>query len=270
VVHPRQQVQRLEEKRLSTVDPWQSCVVLPFLTFTIAYIFGFAAGSGKSILWYVFHQLFYRCVPIPLISSTIVEDIKHLREAKSALVAFYYFDFKDAAKRHLRGLLSSLLMQLSDDSLGCWDVLHQLYTTCRNGSEQASEAALAGCLRHMLDVPEQVPIYIIIDALDECPDNTGTPSDRNKVLDFVDNLVGRKHTSLYICITSRPEQDIQSTLNPLTPTPCRVSLHEEGGQREDINSFIQYFVHSNKTMRRWRDDDKELVIDTLTGRAGGS
>jgi hypothetical protein len=207
---------------------------------------------------------------ISLISSTIIEDIKHLREAKSAVVAFFYFDFKDAAKRHLRGLLSSLLMQLGDDSLGCWDVLYQLYSKCREGSEQPSEAALAGCLKSMLDVPGQVPVYIVIDALDECPDTTGTPSDRNKVLDFVDDLVGSKHSSLYMCISSRPEQDIQSTLNPLTSASRRVSLHEEGGQREDINSYIRYFVNSNKTMQGWSAQDKELVIDTLMKNAGGT
>ena len=122
----------------------------------------------------------------------------------------------------------------------------------------------------MLDVPGQVPVYIILDALDECPDTTGTPSDRNKVLDFVDDLVGSKHSSLYMCISSRPEQDIQSTLNPLTSASRRVSLHEEGGQREDINSYILYFVNSNKTMQGWSAQDKELVIDTLMKNAVGT
>ncbi|KAI0274206.1 hypothetical protein BGY98DRAFT_1099124 [Russula aff. rugulosa BPL654] len=39
-------------------------------------------GSGKSIL-----------------CSAIIEEIKHIRESRLALVAYYYFDFKDAAKR---------------------------------------------------------------------------------------------------------------------------------------------------------------------------
>jgi hypothetical protein len=186
------------------------------------------------------------------------------------LVAFYYFDFKDAAKCHIRGLLSSLLMQLGDDSLGCWDVLHQLYTKCRDGSEQPSEAALGGCLKNMLNIQGQVPIYVIIDALDECPDNTGTPSDRKRVLDFVRDLVGCNHLNLYICITSRPEQDIQATFNSLTSTSRRVSLHEESGQTEDINNYVRDFVHSNEAMRRWKAEHKELVINTLTNRAGGS
>ncbi len=192
-----------------------------------------------------------------------------MRETTSALIAYYYLDFKDVAKRDVRGLLSSLLMQLGDDSDQCWGILSQLYTTCRDGSEQPSEDALAQCLKGMLEIPGQLPIYVIVDALDESPNNTGTPSPRKKVLRFMKDLVGWKHPNLYLCITSRPEQDIQSILNPLTPTSCRVSLHEEGGQREDIKNYIRSFVHTDESMQRWRAEDKELVINTLSERAGG-
>jgi len=259
----------MEGEWLFTVDPRQSCAQLSFLAFLDINFSGLTAGSGKSILWYAILLPLQLQEFISLISSAIIEDIKPLRKAKSALIAYYYFDFNDATKRHLRGLLSSLLMQLCDHSFGCWDVLYQLYASCKDGSEQASEAALAGCLKNMLELPGQVPIYIIVDALDECPNTTDTPSPRQKVLDFVDDLIGRNHSSLYICITSRPEQDIQATLNPLTSTSRRVSLHEEVGQKEDINNYILSFVHSNKIMRRWRDEDKELVINTLSERAGG-
>jgi hypothetical protein len=204
-----------------------------------------------------------------LISSAIIEDTKIMREAGSALIAWYYFDFKDAAKRDVRGLLTSLLFQLGDDCVRCRDVLHHLFTTCRDGSEQPSDAALAGCLKEMLELPGQLPIFIIVDALDECPNTTGTPSAREEVLDFVEDLVGSNHSNLFICVTSRPEHDIQTILNPLTPASRRVSLHEEGGQREDIDSYIRSFVLKDRAMRRWREEDRELVITTLSQRAQG-
>jgi hypothetical protein len=204
-----------------------------------------------------------------LLSSAIIEEIKHIRKSRSALVAYYYFDFKDAAKRDVRGLLTSLLLQLVDDSGPCWDLLSQLHKTCRDGSEQPSEAALAQCLNSMLDLPGRIPTYIIIDALDECPNSTGTPSAREKTLNFVGNLVRSNHSNLFICIASRPEQDINVILDPLTPPSRRVSLHEEGGQMEDINSFVRSFVMNDRTMRRWRAEDKELVIRVLSERAQG-
>jgi hypothetical protein len=204
-----------------------------------------------------------------LIRSAIIEDIKHMQESRSALLAYYYFDFKDVAKRDIRGLLTSLLLQLVDDSDHCWDLLSRLHKRCRDGSEQPSDAALAQCLKNMVDFPGQPPTYIVIDALDECPNNIGTPSAREKVLNFVEDLVESNHANLFICITSRPEQDITATLNPLTPPSRRVSLHEEVGQREDIDSYVRSFVQSDKAMRRWRAEDKELVISVLSERANG-
>jgi len=191
-----------------------------------------------------------------------------MREDKSALIAYYYFDFKNASKRDVRGLLASLLFQLSDDFKRCRDVLHKLYSSCHDGSAQPGDAALAGCLEDMLRLPGQLPIFLVIDALDECPNTTGTPSAREEVLDILEDLITSKHPNLFICITSRPEQDIQTVLNPLTPASNRVSLHQEGGQKEDIKSYIHSFVHKDRTMRRWREEDRELVIRTLSERAG--
>jgi hypothetical protein len=192
-----------------------------------------------------------------------------MRESRLALVAYYYFDFRDTAKRDVRGLLASLLSQLVDDSDSCRDTLYQLYKTCRDGSEQPSESALARCFQSMIDLPGQVPIFVIVDALDECPNNAGTPSAREKVLKFVRDLIGSNHPNLFVCITSRPEHDINTNLNPLTTPSHRVSLHDEGGQRQDIDRYVRFFVQTDDAMRRWRADDKELVINVLSERAQG-
>ena len=203
------------------------------------------------------------------ISSAIIEEIKNTLEGRSALVAYHYFDFKDASKRHVHGLLASLLFQLCDDCGPFQDVLHELHKTCRDGSERPSDTALLNCLKTMVELPGRLPIFIIVDALDECPNTTGTPSARDEVLDFVEDLVASNHSNLFLCITSRPEQDIQTVLNPLTSVSCRVALHDECGQKEDIHNFIRSFVSTDRAMRRWREEDKELVINTLSERAGG-
>ena len=201
------------------------------------------------------------------LSSAIIEEIK-LKKPTSALVAYYYFDFNDPAKRDVRGLLTSLLLQLVDDSNSCLDLLSQLHKTCHHGSDQPGEAALIQCLNSMLDLPGQIT-YIIIDALDECPDNTGIPSARESVLNFVKNLVQPNHSNRFICVTSRPEQDISAALNPLTPSSRRVSLHEEYGQMEDIKTFIRYFVTNDQKMEGWTAENKELIISVLSERARG-
>jgi hypothetical protein len=201
-------------------------------------------------------------------SSAIIEDIQRKRESAS-LVAFYYFDFKDVSKRDVRGLLESTLLQLVDKSDSCWDTLHELYKSCDVGSKQPSEAALIKCLKGMIDLLGQVPIYLIVDALDECPNITGTPSAREKVLNFIQDLIQSSHSNLFVCLTSRPEQDISAALNPLTSPSNRVSLHEEDGQMRDIDSYVRSFVQTDAAMRRWRAEDRELVINVLSERAGG-
>jgi hypothetical protein len=119
----------------------------------------------------------------------------------------------------------------------------------------------------MVSLPVQVPIYIVVDALDECPNDSGLPTPREEVLDLVKNLVSLRVPNLHICATSRPEIDIQSALELLTS--LRVSLHNQSGQTKDIVDYISSVVNSDTKMRRWREEDRKLVIETLSERAGG-
>ena len=130
-------------------------------------------------------------------------------------------------------------------------------------------SALMRCLKEMLTLPDQGPVYLILDALDECPNTSGIPSSREQVLDLVKDLVDLRLPSLHICVTSRPEVDIQDALESLASHS--VSLHDESGQKKDIAEYIRSVVHSNsvRAMRRWRDEDKDLVIKTLSERADG-
>ncbi|KAH9009821.1 hypothetical protein EDB84DRAFT_1570969 [Lactarius hengduanensis] len=71
VVLPRQYVWQMEVDWLSLVDLWQT-------------------GLGKTVL-----------------CSAIVQDIVTLSEAGSASMAYFYFDFRDLDKQHIRNLLPS-------------------------------------------------------------------------------------------------------------------------------------------------------------------
>ena len=182
-------------------------------------------------------------------------------------MAYFYFDFRDIQKQKLHNLLPSLLVQLSARSDPCCDILSQLYSAHDRGEQQPSDRAMVECLKEMLILDAQGPTYIILDALDECPKTSAIPPPRQEVLDFVDDLVGLKLPNLHICVTSRPESDIQAVLNPLTARP--VSLHDESGQQEDISNYVVSIVESDRRTRRWRKEDKDLVIKTLTERADG-
>ena len=190
-------------------------------------------------------------------------------EAGLAILAYFYFDFRNLDKQTCRHLLLSLVSQLSAHSSPCCDILHRVYETHENGTRQPSDDALKKCLIKMLRLPGQGPIFIVLDALDECPVTSGFPPPRDEVLKLVKELVELRLEELHICTTSRPEVDIRAVLEPLAFRS--VSLHEESGQQTDIADYVRNVVNLSPSMamRRWRDDDKDLVISTLTERADG-
>jgi len=190
-----------------------------------------------------------------------------MRVAGLATMAYYYFEFRDVKKQDRYGVLSSLLSQLSSKSDSFYEVLSQLYSDNAGDAGKPDDGELTECIKDMLNLPGQGPIYIIIDALDECPNVSGTPSARDDVLELVEELVGLNLPNVHLCVTSRPEVDIRRVLEPLMP--LQISLHDERGQKEDIIKYIKAMVHSDKSMRKWREEDQKLVIDVLSEKADG-
>ena len=188
-------------------------------------------------------------------------------ETGLATVAYYYFDFRDVKKQDRYGLLSSLLAQLSAESDSCYEILSQLYVDNAGGTRKPTRGALSKCLKEILSLPRQGQIYLIVDAVDECPNLSGTPSAREEVLDLIEKLVDLELPNLRLCVTSRPEIDIRTVLEPLTS--LKISLHDEIGQKEDILEYIKSVVRSDRKMRKWKEEDKQLVIDTLSEKGDG-
>jgi hypothetical protein len=185
-----------------------------------------------------------------------------------ATLAFFYFDFNDAAKQDVRSLLSSLLVQLSSRSDNFCSILSELYSAHDCGFRQPSEDELMKCLKMMLTLPGQGEIYIVVDALDECPNSSGYPTPRGEVLKIMQELVAFRLPHVHFCIASRSEVDIRDALETLAVHS--MSLQEQAGQNQDISEYIKSVVYSDPKMQRWREEDKQLVTETLTQKVGGT
>ena len=268
MVHQREHSRRLENIWLLAVDSRK--------TYVSHHLLGFICPNYFWIDSWLREEYSQVCHPpsrrasIELTCSTssvIIRDIKSISNDGSAFLAYFYFDFKDTTKQDSRALLSSLLIQLSDQSPIFCDALSSLYSAHKQGAEQPTEDSLARCLDDMLTMMGQVPIYLVMDALDECPNDSGIPSSREKVLKLVKELVGLHRPNLRLCVTSRPEFDIRTTLTPLVTQ--QVSLHDEIGQKQDIIDYLVSIVSSDERMKKWRDDDKTMVIETLTEKVDG-
>jgi len=190
-----------------------------------------------------------------------------MRDTGLASVGYFYVDFRERAKQEARGLLSSLLVQLSTQSDRFYEILSYLYARHDRGLELPSEDALAQCLREMLEYPKQAPVSLVVDALDNFPISRGILSPRAEVLRILKELIELQLPHLHLCITSRPEFDIREVLDPLGPSS--VSLHDQEGQIEDIAQYVKSVVYSDETMREWPKEEKKLVIDTLAKNSGG-
>ena len=190
-----------------------------------------------------------------------------MRKTGHASLAFFYCDFRENQKKDLRGLLSSLLVQLCHQSDSYSDILTRFYSEHANGSRHPSDEVLAGCLKDLLKLPRHAPVYLVVDALDECPNTSSIPSSRDEVLNLIEELIKSQIPNLRICVTSRPETDIKDFLDPLVLHT--VSLHDESGQKRDIEEYIKSVINTNPKNKRWKAADKQLVINILTEKADG-
>jgi hypothetical protein len=102
--------------------------------------------------------------------------------------------------------------------------------------------------------------------LDECPNPSVVRSPRAKVLSFIEELVKTPIPNLRVCVTSRPELDIKDVLYPLIFRS--VSLHDESGQKSDIEDYIKSVIYT-RTTKRWKEEHRKLVMDALMEKSNG-
>ena len=119
--------------------------------------------------------------------------------AESAIAAYFYCDFRDEDKQNCRELVLSIIYQISAQSNRCCEILSRIYSAHGKGARKPSDETLTNCLAEMVSLPAQGPIYFIVDALDECPNNSGMPTPRDEVLDLIENFVSLRVPNLHIC-----------------------------------------------------------------------
>jgi len=188
-----------------------------------------------------------------------------MSKSGGASLAMYYYDFREQQKKDLRGLLSSVLFQLCDQSDSYYDILSTFHSAHRDGAQPPSDDDLAQCLKDLLNLPGPVPVYLIIDGLDEFPSDSTLLSYREKLLSLLEHFVEAKFENVRICVTSRPEDDIQTILEPLAFRS--VSLHNQPEQQQDIKIYIEAFV--DRRMKNLDQEYRHLVVNVLTKNADG-
>ncbi|KAJ7460264.1 ankyrin repeat-containing domain protein [Mycena latifolia] len=188
------------------------------------------SGSGKTIL-----------------SSTIINTLRKRAEP----IAFFYFDTNNSGQQTVTQLLCSLVTQLSVQTPTPDMTLAALWGSCARGQQLPTTStliseALIPILREFTQ-----PVYIVIDALDEC-------SECNKLLNSITQIVDAQLSSFHLLLTSRPE---------VPCITCAVSVSLEGCVDQDIESYVTEIMADLDV--DWTPERKAQIKAGLLERSGG-
>ncbi|KAI2766184.1 hypothetical protein DTO012A8_8597 [Penicillium roqueforti] len=174
------------------------------------------AGCGKSVL-----------------SATVLDN---LTNGNDGLILSFFFDFSDAAKQTLEGMLRSLAFQLYDSGLDSANHLDTSFQTHRDGSEQPTTKVLWGVVFKMLVAQKKVSI--VLDALDES-------RTREAVLKWIKDMVlSPELVHVQLLLTGRPESEFLRDIPPLIGRQNCLPLDKQA-----VNSDIRSWVTAQLSQR---------------------
>ncbi|KAL7894282.1 ankyrin repeat-containing domain protein, partial [Trichoderma sp. TUCIM 5745] len=207
------------------------------------------AGSGKSIL-----------------TSSVITYLRDSYASKSpasTALAYFYFSFSDAQKQKVEGMLASLLKQICSQLHG-----ELLFTEHFRGYKKRGERIDTKTLEEMLltSTTGFSNVYIVIDALDECPLLNGH---REALLNSLGRIVTNASSNLHIFLTSRKEQDIDKNLRAFSSPSSLIEidlLAEQQTLNRDICQYIELRLAS-VDFNSWPKGVKEEVKQSLMKNA---
>ncbi|KAI1439483.1 hypothetical protein F5Y02DRAFT_425549 [Annulohypoxylon stygium] len=196
-----------------------------------------------------------------ILSSTVIENLGYTYFDN---LLYFYFDFNDSSKQHFNNAVRLLISQLYYKREGARKHLDSLYSSCQDGRQQPSLESL--CITFQNMVQQAGEVWIVLDALDECSTRTGH---RAELLSWIENLQGLQMNT-HILVTSRPEQDIKSTIEGLVPSQNIIPIQSDL-IKEDIRAFIHASVRKHQGLKRWqsRPDVQDKIETALIEKADG-
>ncbi|KAL8991707.1 MAG: hypothetical protein Q9169_007725 [Polycauliona sp. 2 TL-2023] len=214
-------------------------------------------GSGKSKLM-----------------STVIQSLLNDKNKNTATSAFAYFyctrDQAEKARADPHEIMRAIVKQVS-----CFNTSQPIHaaTLCefRKRQEDAEEdgsdpskLSLSECKDLILEIADQLPLVVVIDALDQCD-----PLRRYELIGSFKNIVQKSNNLIKIIVSSRNDSDIVSRLSDVP----FVYINSDDN-REDVNRFIQKeldkAIDEQRLLQgRLSTSLRERILNDLRSRANG-
>lgn len=207
------------------------------------------AGSGKSVL-----------------SSSVIKhlDDKYLSDPLTA-VAYFYFSFTDPQKQGVDIMLASIIKQI----LACRPNVPQSALKLKEYKASGKRPDTQTLVTTLNDaILGFSAVYVVIDALDECPTLSG---ERKKLLRALSAILDKAPENLHLLITSRKESDINAAMKHHLTRSCSYELDLLAYRSiidDDIGIFIDTILASDD-YESWPASVKEEARNSLVEKADG-
>ncbi|EWG38290.1 hypothetical protein FVEG_01548 [Fusarium verticillioides 7600] len=207
------------------------------------------AGAGKSIL-----------------SSSVIKYLKDKYEDDpETALGYYFFSFGNVEQQKVSVMLSSLVRQLCASRPDTPHPIKRFEDYMAKGERPDMETLEAAL---MSAVSGFSAVFIVIDALDECPVLDG---ERPRLLKCLHRIIASMPDNLHIFCTSRAEPDINVEIDELLDVPAKAAIDLTKDQLS-LNRDMHLYTDSvlgTETYCWWSDNVRAKAKDILITRADG-
>jgi hypothetical protein len=163
--------------------------------------------------------------------------LDHLTKGNDRLILSFFFDFSDATKQTLDGMLRSLAFQLYQGGAGSAGLLDASFQAHQNGRDQPATKTLEDVVYKMLVVQKKGSV--VLDALDES-------TTRGEFLRWMNDVVSRPELAdVQLICTGRPEPEFMRDIPSLIGEENCLAL-----DKESVNADIRTYVAAQLLQRR--------------------
>ena len=210
---------------------------------SLLWLNGFA-GTGKSVL-----------------CSTVIEFVSRYQATHSNIgLAFFYFTFSDESKQNESVMMRTLCWQLSGQVENSNEEFDRLF--CHRKPGLPAPMVMVDYLRRLLQKFQHV--YVILDALDECPQNGA----RENVLEKLEAMRKWSLQGLHLFVTSRDEVNIRNSLGTSPNTTFHQIKMKNAEIDKDIANFIEGRLNDDRRLQKW-SASRGIIQKKLGKRAQG-